>query len=148
MKQRLSAILGLCAFVAVAAVGIAQNADANTAAPTKNDLRLRLTEPAEGATVTGTAPIQYWTSFADAGAVLAESSPSTATVAVASRLIVNARRLRRTFEGPPQRTIPLEIRVKAVTAAPLSLEARAAKSKGWAKCPPLFLSAEVRFRNQ
>jgi LPXTG-motif cell wall-anchored protein len=55
MKQRLSAILGLCAFVAVAAVGIAQNADANTAAPTKNDLRLRLTEPAEGATVTGTS---------------------------------------------------------------------------------------------
>jgi len=42
-------------FFVIAGAALAQNADPNTAAPTKNDLRLRLTEPAEGATVTGTS---------------------------------------------------------------------------------------------
>ncbi len=55
MNRRVSVALALLALLAVAAVGVAQNADRNTAAPTKNDLRLRLTEPAEGATVTGTS---------------------------------------------------------------------------------------------
>ncbi len=38
---------------AVAAFASAQNADKNTAAPTANDYRLRVVEPAEGATVSG-----------------------------------------------------------------------------------------------
>ncbi len=41
-------------FVAAGAI-LAQNADPNTAAPTKNDLRLRVAEPAEGSTLTGTS---------------------------------------------------------------------------------------------
>lgn len=40
---------------AVAAFALAQNADKNTAAPTKNDYRLRVVEPAEGATISGTS---------------------------------------------------------------------------------------------
>jgi len=38
-----------------AALAAAQNADPNTAAPTKNDYRLRVLEPAEGAKVSGTS---------------------------------------------------------------------------------------------
>jgi len=45
-------VLGL---FAVAGVCLAQNADRNTAGPTKNDLSLRVTEPAEGATITGSS---------------------------------------------------------------------------------------------
>ena len=36
-----------------AAVALGQNADKNTAGPTKNDYRLRVIEPAEGASITG-----------------------------------------------------------------------------------------------
>jgi LPXTG-motif cell wall-anchored protein len=39
---------------AFAGVAAAQNADLNTAGPTANTLQLKLTEPAEGATITGT----------------------------------------------------------------------------------------------
>src|SRR5262249_57875118 len=38
---------------AFAAAALGQNADKNSAGPTKNDYRLRVVEPAEGATVTG-----------------------------------------------------------------------------------------------
>lgn len=44
-------ILALGVFAGVA---LAQNADYNTSGPTANTLQLRLTEPAEGATITGT----------------------------------------------------------------------------------------------
>jgi len=44
--------LTLLAF-AVAGFALAQNADKNTAGPTKNDYRLRIVQPAEGATITG-----------------------------------------------------------------------------------------------
>ncbi len=40
---------------AVAAFALSQNADKNTSAPTKNDYRLRVVEPAEGATVSGSS---------------------------------------------------------------------------------------------
>ncbi len=39
---------------AFAGVALGQNADLNTAGPTANTLQLKLTEPAEGATITGT----------------------------------------------------------------------------------------------
>ncbi len=38
---------------AVAGFALAQNADQNTAAPTKNDYKLRVVQPMEGATITG-----------------------------------------------------------------------------------------------
>jgi LPXTG-motif cell wall-anchored protein len=55
MHKRIFTISLALAFFAVAGAGLAQNADRNTAAPTKNDLRLRLTEPAEGTTITGSS---------------------------------------------------------------------------------------------
>ena len=48
---RLIAVM-LLAFAA-AGIALAQNADQNTAGPTKNDYRLRVLQPAEGATITG-----------------------------------------------------------------------------------------------
>ena len=47
--------LALAAFVAgaFATVGLGQNADKNSAGPTKNDYRLRIVQPVEGSTVTG-----------------------------------------------------------------------------------------------
>ena len=44
------AVLAVSTFAAVA---LGQNADKNTAGPTKNDYRLRVIEPAEGASITG-----------------------------------------------------------------------------------------------
>jgi LPXTG-motif cell wall-anchored protein len=41
------------AVVLAASLAIAQNADPNTGGPTKNDLRLRLTEPTAGQSITG-----------------------------------------------------------------------------------------------
>jgi hypothetical protein len=41
------------AVAATASVGLAQNADKNSAGPTKNDYRLKVVEPVEGATVNG-----------------------------------------------------------------------------------------------
>jgi LPXTG-motif cell wall-anchored protein len=46
-------IIAFLAF-AVAAFAPAQNADKNSAGPTKNDYRLRVIQPAEGAAITGT----------------------------------------------------------------------------------------------
>lgn len=41
------------AILFAASLGMAQNADQNTGGPTKNDLRLKLTEPTAGQTITG-----------------------------------------------------------------------------------------------
>ncbi len=45
--------LAMLAAGAFAAVALAQNADKNTAGPTKNDYRLKVVEPAEGAAIAG-----------------------------------------------------------------------------------------------
>src|SRR5262245_24345325 len=52
MNRTRLAVVGLV-IGAFAAVALGQNADKNSAGPTKNDYRLRVVEPAEGATVTG-----------------------------------------------------------------------------------------------
>jgi LPXTG-motif cell wall-anchored protein len=54
MPKPLRIALLVLAVGALAGVALAQNADYNTAGPTANTLQLRLTEPAEGATITGT----------------------------------------------------------------------------------------------
>ncbi len=46
--------LALAGLLALAPLALAQNADQNTAGPTRNDLKLRLSEPAEGAQISGT----------------------------------------------------------------------------------------------
>src|SRR4029453_7366680 len=53
MPKPLRIALLVLAVGALAGVALAQNADYNTAGPTANTLQLRLTEPAEGATITG-----------------------------------------------------------------------------------------------
>ncbi len=47
--------LALATFLAgaFATVGLAQNADKNSAGPTRNDYRIKLVQPAEGSTITG-----------------------------------------------------------------------------------------------
>ena len=45
--------VAVLAFSAFAAVVLGQNADKNSAGPTKNDYRLKVVEPAEGAAITG-----------------------------------------------------------------------------------------------
>src|SRR6266568_3652777 len=55
MKNRILSLLTATVFFAVAGASLAQNADPNTGGPTKNTLQLKLTEPAEGATITGTS---------------------------------------------------------------------------------------------
>jgi LPXTG-motif cell wall-anchored protein len=50
---RMRTILVALAVAATASVGMAQNADKNTAGPTKNDYRLKVVEPREGATING-----------------------------------------------------------------------------------------------
>jgi hypothetical protein len=52
MNRTRLAIAGLL-IGAFAAVALGQNADKNSAGPTKNDYRLKVMEPAEGATITG-----------------------------------------------------------------------------------------------
>lgn len=54
MRMRVSAGLALAGLLALAPVAVAQNADQNTAGPTRNTLRLRVTEPSEGARIDGT----------------------------------------------------------------------------------------------
>ena len=49
--SRTAAALAILAFAAT--VALAQNADRNSAGPTKNDYRLKVIEPAEGSTITG-----------------------------------------------------------------------------------------------
>jgi len=46
-------IVCIAAILAAATVVLGQNADKNTAGPTKNDYRIRVIEPAEGATIAG-----------------------------------------------------------------------------------------------
>ena len=55
MRRRISGLIAAIAIFAVAGAALAQNADPNTGGPTKNTLKLRLMEPAEGATITGTS---------------------------------------------------------------------------------------------
>jgi LPXTG-motif cell wall-anchored protein len=54
MPKPLRIAILVLAVGALAGVALAQNADYNTAGPTANTLQLKLTEPAEGATITGT----------------------------------------------------------------------------------------------
>ncbi len=53
MRRKTSNLIVAIAFFAVAGMVYAQNADQNTGGPTKNTLKLRLVEPAEGATISG-----------------------------------------------------------------------------------------------
>jgi LPXTG-motif cell wall-anchored protein len=53
MRRRISGLMVAIAFFATAAAIFAQNADQNTGGPTKNTLMLRLMEPAEGTTISG-----------------------------------------------------------------------------------------------
>lgn len=57
MSRRVSRFIStgaLCAFLSLGAgYVLGQNADQNSAGPTKNDFRLKIVEPIEGATVTG-----------------------------------------------------------------------------------------------
>lgn len=55
MRRRISGLIAAVAIFAVAGAALAQNADPNTGGPTKNTLKLRLMEPAEGATVSGSS---------------------------------------------------------------------------------------------
>jgi hypothetical protein len=53
MRSRISIFLA-CAVLLGAVSAVAQNAGPNTAGPTKNQLKLKLTEPREGAQISGT----------------------------------------------------------------------------------------------
>ena len=53
MKTSWKWVATAAALAVAPAIALAQSADLNTAAPTKNDFRLRVVEPAEGATLTG-----------------------------------------------------------------------------------------------
>ena len=53
MRRKTSSLIVAIALFTVAGMVIAQNADPNTGGPTKNTLKLRLVEPAEGATISG-----------------------------------------------------------------------------------------------
>ncbi len=53
MRRKTSSLIVAIALFAVAGMVFAQNADPNTGGPTKNTLKLRLVEPAEGATISG-----------------------------------------------------------------------------------------------
>ena len=51
--NRMRTMVAALAVVATASLALAQNADKNSAGPTKNDYRLKVVEPREGATVNG-----------------------------------------------------------------------------------------------
>jgi LPXTG-motif cell wall-anchored protein len=53
MRRNTPSLIIALVFFTVAGMVIAQNADLNTGGPTKNTLKLRLVEPAEGATIAG-----------------------------------------------------------------------------------------------
>ena len=53
MRRRISGLIVTVACLAVATALFAQNADPNTGGPTKNTLKLKLMEPSEGATISG-----------------------------------------------------------------------------------------------
>jgi hypothetical protein len=54
MPKTLRFLIAVLAVGALAGVALAQSANYNTGGPTKNTLQLKVTEPAEGATITGT----------------------------------------------------------------------------------------------
>jgi len=53
MSKKSSSLIAAIALFTVAGMVAAQNADQNTGGPTKNTLKLRLVEPAHGATISG-----------------------------------------------------------------------------------------------
>ena len=53
MRRSISSLIAAVALCVFAGTALAQNADPNTGGPTKNTLKLRLVEPAEGATISG-----------------------------------------------------------------------------------------------
>jgi hypothetical protein len=55
MRRKTSGLIAALVLFAVAGMLVAQNADPNTGGPTKNTLKLRLVEPAEGATISGSS---------------------------------------------------------------------------------------------
>jgi hypothetical protein len=55
MRRKTSGFIAALALFAVAGMVVAQNADQNTGGPTKNTLKLRLVEPVEGASITGSS---------------------------------------------------------------------------------------------
>lgn len=55
MRRKTSGFIMALALFAAAGLVFAQNADKNSAGPTKNDLKIRVTEPQEGATITGSS---------------------------------------------------------------------------------------------
>jgi hypothetical protein len=55
MLRKTSGFIAVLALFAVAGMAVAQNADQNSGGPTKNTLKLRLVEPVEGASITGTS---------------------------------------------------------------------------------------------
>jgi hypothetical protein len=55
MRRRISTLIAVLALCAFAGTALAQNADPNTGGPTKNTLKLKLMEPAEGATISGSS---------------------------------------------------------------------------------------------
>lgn len=62
MLKKTPSLIAAIALFAVAGLALAQNADKNSAGPTKNDLRIRVVEPMEGATITGSTAqvtVQY-----------------------------------------------------------------------------------------
>jgi hypothetical protein len=55
MRSKTSSLIAALVLFAAAGMLVAQNADPNTGGPTKNTLKLRLVEPAEGATISGSS---------------------------------------------------------------------------------------------
>jgi hypothetical protein len=55
MRKKYGLVFLVFGLFAAAGLCLAQNADRNTAGPTKNDLNLRVSEPAEGATIPGSS---------------------------------------------------------------------------------------------
>jgi hypothetical protein len=55
MHKKIAATVTVLALFVMAGIALAQNADKNSAGPTKNDLKIRVIEPLEGATITGTS---------------------------------------------------------------------------------------------
>lgn len=55
MRRKTPSLIVALVVFTVAGMVIAQNADPNTGGPTKNTLRLRLVEPAEGASISGSS---------------------------------------------------------------------------------------------
>jgi hypothetical protein len=55
MHRRISSLIAAIALCAFAGTALAQNANPNTGGPTKNTLKLKLLEPAEGATISGSS---------------------------------------------------------------------------------------------